>query len=99
MPVAELQERIDAAEFAEWLAYARVQPFGEAHNDRRFGTIAAAIVNLFRKRGSKPRQWFHYFPPYERKHGERDWRGMLAVAASLNQRFGGVDKRTTPPEM
>jgi len=54
--VAELQERMSAAEFTEWAAFARLNPFGPARADLRMANIMAlmAEINRDRKRRSKP---------------------------------------------
>ncbi len=51
MPVGELQQRIDAREFTEWIAYWNVEPWGEERADLRAGIIAATVANCapFRK--------------------------------------------------
>lgn len=39
---------MSAAEFNEWMAYARIEPFGEEVADHRAGTIASMIANVNR---------------------------------------------------
>lgn len=46
----EAQERIDSAEFAEWVAFYRLEPWGGAAADHRAGEICATIANLFGSR-------------------------------------------------
>ncbi len=48
MTVRELLAKMDAREFAEWIAYARIEPFGEEVADHRAGTIASMIANVNR---------------------------------------------------
>ena len=45
MSVAEAQDRISAREFAEWIAYGTVEPFGEERADLRAGIIASTVAN------------------------------------------------------
>lgn len=52
MTVVEAQSRIDSREFAEWIAYYNVEPFGEERGDLRNGIVAAAIVNTAANRKS-----------------------------------------------
>lgn len=89
---------MSAIEFAEWVAYARMYPFGEGREDARAGVIASAIVNVHRKKGSKPRSWQDFFPPFVKRRAKPDWRGLLAKVTALNTQLGGVDKRKTPAE-
>lgn len=48
MPVVEAQARISSAEFAEWMAYAQLEPFGQGREDTRAGVIASLIANANR---------------------------------------------------
>lgn len=84
---------MSSAEFAEWLAYAQLQPFGEIRNDQRAGVIASAIVNANRKKGAKARDWQDFFPPYEKRQPVDDWRDLLKKAEGINKVVGGSDKR------
>lgn len=84
---------MSAREFAEWIAYSRIQPFGEARNDERFGTIAASIVNVYRKKGRKPLDWRTFFPTYDQRKPNRDWRDLLTKVEGLVKALGGEDKR------
>lgn len=98
IPVAELQQRIDSAEFAHWQAYARMHPIGEDSANIRAGVIASAITNVYRKKGSKPLTWRDFFPPYETRKPQSNWRTLLDKAIAINRQLGGEDKRTTPAE-
>lgn len=46
MTVAELGRRMSASEFAEWIAYSRVEPFGERRADARAWLAVAAMRNI-----------------------------------------------------
>jgi hypothetical protein len=48
MSVREAQERIDSAEFGEWIAYMSIEPFGDRIADLRAGTIASVVANTNR---------------------------------------------------
>lgn len=54
--VAELQDRMSSAEFAEWMAFYGVEPFGEVRGDIQAAVIASTVANVNRdpKRRSKP---------------------------------------------
>ncbi len=53
--MAEWQEAMSSREFAEWVAYAGMEPFGETRADIRMATLAAlfAEANRDRKRRRK----------------------------------------------
>ena len=96
MTVAELQSRMDASEFAEWVAYAKIEPFGEIRNDQRFGVLAATMVNLYRKRSQTALTWRDFFPVYEQREPNTDWRDLLVKVETLNAALGGSDRRARP---
>lgn len=66
MSVAQAQEDIDSREFAGWLAYNEIDPFGEERADLRAGIIASVTANAFGKRGSshRPRD---FMPDFDRR--------------------------------
>ncbi len=45
MTVAELGRRMTSSEFAEWIAYSRVEPFGERRADQRAWLQVGALAN------------------------------------------------------
>lgn len=81
---------MDAREFAEWIAYDQIEPFGPTREDQRAGVIASAIVNLYRQ---SPVNWSDFLPPYERRRPQSDWRDLLAHVEVLNRALGGEDRR------
>lgn len=55
--VAELQQRMGSAEFAAWLAFYQVEPFGELRGDMRAAMVATLTANAHRN-AKKKRQPF-----------------------------------------
>ena len=51
MTVREVQEKVDAKEFAMWVAYDRMNPIGDDRVDLLFGSLSALIFNI--KRGKR----------------------------------------------
>ncbi len=51
MSVARAQREISSQEFTEWIAFAEMEPFGEARADMRAALIASTIANVNRGRG------------------------------------------------
>ena len=58
-------QRLDAHEFAEWMAYAAIEPFGPLREDLRAGEIAAAAANFTGrvKNPLKPEDFFGSLKP------------------------------------
>jgi len=53
MPVSELGKRVTSSELSEWIAWDRIQPFGEMREDLRAGMIAAPLLNIWIPKGKK----------------------------------------------
>ncbi len=60
---------IDSVEFTDWMAYYRIEPFGERLADVRMGMIASTIANTTRdtKKVRKPFQPIDFMPWVEEK--------------------------------
>lgn len=54
MTVRELLARMNSRELAEWMAYYRLEPFGELRADVRAGMVASTIANVHRQPGKAP---------------------------------------------
>ena len=67
MSVRRALAEIDSAEFAEWMAYSQIEPFGPEREDQRFGVLAALIANVNRDSKTKPEPFTvdEFFPRYE----------------------------------
>ena len=66
MTVAELLERLDARELADWMAYSQIEPFGEERADFRAGIIAAVIANVNRAENAPPAEPEDFMPFLDR---------------------------------
>lgn len=71
MSVAQCQREVSAAEFSEWMAYDRIEPFGERRADLRAGIVAAVTANAFRGKDSKPFQASDFMPDFDKKTKEQ----------------------------
>ena len=49
----EAQARCDSREFAEWIAFWSIEPWGEQLADLRCGIIGSLIANIHAKEGKK----------------------------------------------
>jgi hypothetical protein len=47
-----LLENLDSAQFTEWMAYSRLEPFG--YQDQLLAQIACLLYNINRKEGADP---------------------------------------------
>lgn len=91
-------------EFVEWVAYSRIQPFGDERADWQAALQASVTVESARgimrqlsggkgKRG-KPAQPKDFLLKFE-KPKVQGWQGQLAFVEMLNVALGGEDKRPT----
>ena len=53
MTVAELLERMSSRELTEWMAYYRLEPFGDERADLRNALLCTVMVNLWSKKKAK----------------------------------------------
>lgn len=67
----------------------------DRREDRRAGTVAAAVYNVHRdrKRHPDPLTWEDLFPEHSRPKESQSPEEMLAVATLLNAAYGGKDLR------
>ncbi len=85
---------MSSREFAEWIAYHQIEPFGEERADWRAGMIAATMANIFRdaKKRRKPYKPQDFMPKVEEKK-EQTWQDQLQIVRMLNAAFGGKEKQ------
>lgn len=62
MSVKRAQQEIDAVEYTEWLAYHKLNPFGEQRADLRAGIIASVVASVF---GKKTYKASDFMPDFE----------------------------------
>ncbi|WP_087686810.1 DUF4035 domain-containing protein [Pandoraea sp. PE-S2R-1] len=54
MSVGQAQREIDSAEFAEWMAFSRIEPLGGPIEDLRTGAVVSMLANINRDRAKRP---------------------------------------------
>ncbi len=54
MTVSEMLERMDSEEVVAWMAYEKLEPFGEARADMRAAMITSTLANVNRGAKQKP---------------------------------------------
>lgn len=52
--VGELESTLSSNDLSEWMAYFRVEPFGEDRKDLRMGILASVIANSNRGKSQRP---------------------------------------------
>lgn len=56
MSVARCQQEVSSAEFAMWMAYYQVEPFGEERADWRAAIMPVMFANAFKGQGGRTYQ-------------------------------------------
>ncbi len=92
--VGELSEELSDAELQEWMAFYRLEPFGEERADLRAGIVAATVANANRgKRGRvlKPTD----FMPFQKVDEQRRRRKPDSKKLSQQARavFGSIAQK------
>lgn len=80
-------------EFAEWIAYSQIEPFGQDRFDLPAAIIAATIANVHRPENHEPYTPSDFLPSFEPQEPQ-SWQDQLAWVEMLNAAFGGIDERT-----
>lgn len=100
--MAEWQEAMSSHEFAEWMAFAKIQPFGEVREDFRFASLQALIANVNRDpKKSKPITSEPFMPDFEKALDEQEEQEQMPeherVWQKIKSVFGALAKaRATP---
>lgn len=91
--VGELLARISSRELAEWMAYYRIEPWGEERDDLRAGIVASTVANTARDPRKRPRPFRprDFMPDFGRP--EQTWQEQLQLVEMFNRAFGGRDLR------
>lgn len=85
--VGRLQTSITSAQFAEWLAFYAVEPFGPAREDYRAGVVAAATNGTLPRKATKtrpilPLDWFPELKPRRKRQTADEMQKMLRGLAA-----------------
>ena len=97
MSVAEAQSRISSREFAEWMAFYRLEPFGEERADLRMAILAAVIANANRdpKQRKQPYEPKDFMPQFDQPQDTETepWEQQLALAHMITAAQGPRPQR------
>ncbi len=78
---------ISSEHLSEWMAYSRLEPWGEERDDLRMGIIASTIANVNREKGKKPYKPTDFMPAFEPvSEDEQAARLMAKAIAALGGR-------------
>lgn len=87
--VEELQERVDATQFAEWRAYYELEPFGQDRGDIPAAIIAREVARQLSGKEVPLEAFIPTFEPPKKATGEE----MLAKARAFVGRFKALGKK------
>jgi hypothetical protein len=94
MTVTELQLRMSSAEFTEWMAYERIDPFGAMRDDLRMGIAVATWVNAQAKENQfMPRDFMPFMAATEEESEAQDLEMQVRVVRLMNAAFGGRETK------
>jgi hypothetical protein len=94
--VAELQLRMSGHEFAEWMAYYRLEPF-EQRADYRMAVLASLLANANRDEKKKPEPYTpkDFMPQAQREEPPaQTMEQQLTIVQMLHEAFGGDLRQT-----
>jgi hypothetical protein len=86
MTVARLDREMGSAELTEWMAYARIEPFGEDRADLRAAIVAKTVADVSRRKGHAGYRIERFLAV---RDGEAERRGS---AESLMRALAGMGK-------
>jgi hypothetical protein len=72
MSVKRAQADIDSSEFAEWVAFNGLEPFGESRGDLRSAIVACTIANAHRGKRRRAFKVDDFMPKFKSKTTQRD---------------------------
>ncbi len=73
---------ISSRDFAGWMAYSRLEPWGEERDDLRMGIIASTIANANRPKNKKAYRPQDFMPDFEMETEEQAQARLMARAFS-----------------
>ena len=96
--MAELLSEISSRELSEWMAYERLEPFGEKRADLRSAIVASTVANTARdekkrRRPYTPEEFMPAFQAEDEEEAIEPWQRQLQMVEMLNAAFGGKDLR------
>lgn len=92
--MAACQAAVSSREFTEWLAYARLEPFGAEADDHRMAQLLALVANVNRDPKRRRRPWSPGdFLPQRGLRAEPDQDSLRPRIDAAMAAFGGLQGR------
>ena len=88
MSVAGAQRQVSSREFAEWLAFWRIEPNSEDRADLRMAMICATLANCNRGKGAPVFKPADFMPDWEPREGQ----SVMEMQARLKAALAGAQK-------
>jgi len=85
------------SEFKEWLAYMRINPFGEERADLRAGIVASTIANVNRGKGQRAFNPSDFMPDFDRTPKRQTLAQQKAVFKMFAQAHNAALKNKRNP--
>lgn len=96
MSVRRTQQEVSSREFAEWLAYHRIEPWGPVRGDLRAAMVAKTVADVHRGKDQEPypiSDFLLRFGAEARGRTRQSAKTLLGKAEALNRMLGGRDLR------
>jgi hypothetical protein len=90
MTVAELLSRMTAIEFAEWMAFYKLEPFGTDIDMLGHAITASTTYNVNRGKG-RPLKPQDFMPDFEKEAKPKTVEDMISQVKMLNKIFKGKE--------
>lgn len=89
--VSQLLREIDSKELSEWMAYARMEPFGAVREDYRAGIISTILASAHGKKGAhfSPETFFPELEYARARPPKQSVETMKDQLVSIVKSFGG----------
>ncbi|MGH6867180.1 MAG: phage tail assembly protein T [Methyloceanibacter sp.] len=98
MSVRQAQAEISGNEFAEWIAFMELEPFGGERGDLRAAIVASTVANANRKKGARPFRPEDFMPDFDgsRRKAKRltdhNWRAQRAGIKAMLRAMGNTGR-------
>jgi len=89
MSIRQAQREIDSREFAEWMAFFRLEPFGREAEDRPAALVASTIANVKRSKHRKAYTLDDFTLRYDRQV-RQTWQEQKKILRSITTALGGT---------
>lgn len=81
---------LTAEQFIRWMAYARLEPFGEERADLRSAIIAVTMANAWRGKGSRAFKIEDFMPEFDKP--PQTWQEMRANFRAWGRAHNEMEK-------